>query len=68
MNLEPIGIIHSSFKEMSGTPIQPAFADGAEGAVEVFSQTGHRTESDDRVAIHAETSDARGQLPPGGRL
>jgi tRNA-Thr(GGU) m(6)t(6)A37 methyltransferase TsaA len=35
MELKPIGIIHTPFKQPSGTPIQPAFAKGAEGVVEV---------------------------------
>jgi tRNA (adenine37-N6)-methyltransferase len=34
----PIGIIHSSFREPRGTPIQPPGATGAPGTVEVFSQ------------------------------
>jgi tRNA-Thr(GGU) m(6)t(6)A37 methyltransferase TsaA len=38
MLLQPVGVIHSPFKEMNGTPIQPAFAGGAEGTVEVFPQ------------------------------
>ena len=38
MLLKPIGIIHSPFKESSGAPIQPRFADGAEGTVEVFDE------------------------------
>jgi tRNA-Thr(GGU) m(6)t(6)A37 methyltransferase TsaA len=33
---EPIGIIHSSFKNARGTPIQAAGAAGTEGTVEVF--------------------------------
>jgi tRNA-Thr(GGU) m(6)t(6)A37 methyltransferase TsaA len=32
----PIGIIHSPFKEVKGTPIQPAGARGIDGNVEVF--------------------------------
>lgn len=32
----PIGIIHSPFDEPSGMPIQPVFAEGAAGIVEVF--------------------------------
>lgn len=32
----PIGIIHSPFKEVKGTPIQPAGAKGIDGSVEVF--------------------------------
>ena len=32
----PIGIIHSPFKEVKGTPIQPAGAEGIEGSIEVF--------------------------------
>lgn len=34
----PIGIIHSPFTETTGTPIQPRFADGAAGHVEVFEE------------------------------
>jgi tRNA-Thr(GGU) m(6)t(6)A37 methyltransferase TsaA len=34
----PIGIIHSPFSEPTGTPIQPRFADGAAGHVEVFEE------------------------------
>lgn len=36
--LQPIGIIHSPFKELSGMPIQPAGASGVKGAVEVFEK------------------------------
>lgn len=38
MNLElrPIGTIRSPFVEPAGTPIQPVYADGTEGTVEVF--------------------------------
>ena len=35
MELKAIGVIHSPFTEARGTPIQAAFADGAEGTVEV---------------------------------
>jgi len=38
MKLKPIGIIHSPFTGSAGTPIQPAFARGAEAHVEVFEQ------------------------------
>ena len=34
----PIGIIHSPFKEPKGTPIQPLAAKGIDGTVEVFSE------------------------------
>lgn len=34
----PIGIIHTSFREPQGTPIQPTGAIGAPGTVEVFPQ------------------------------
>jgi tRNA-Thr(GGU) m(6)t(6)A37 methyltransferase TsaA len=34
----PIGIIHSSFKEPKGTPIQPPGATGIEGSVELFPE------------------------------
>jgi len=33
---KPIGVIHSPFTQMKGTPIQPSRADGARGTVEVF--------------------------------
>ena len=35
---EPIGIVHSPFKEPEGTPIQPSRAKGAVGTVEVFQE------------------------------
>ncbi|HET6461115.1 MAG TPA: tRNA (N6-threonylcarbamoyladenosine(37)-N6)-methyltransferase TrmO [Syntrophales bacterium] len=35
---KPIGIIHSPFKEVKGTPIQPAGAKGIDGSVEVFPE------------------------------
>ena len=38
MKIKPIGIIHSPFKKPDGMPIQPVFADGAEGIVEVLPQ------------------------------
>jgi tRNA-Thr(GGU) m(6)t(6)A37 methyltransferase TsaA len=34
----PIGIIRSPFRDAPGTPIQPVFAEGTEGTVEVFPQ------------------------------
>ena len=34
----PIGIIHSPFKEPEGTPIQPSAAKDIEGSVEVFKE------------------------------
>ena len=36
--LTMIGLIHSPFKEPAGTPIQPSFAEGREGIVEVFPE------------------------------
>lgn len=36
IELNPIGIIHSPFKELTGMPIQPAFARKTEGIVEIF--------------------------------
>ena len=36
----PIGFVHSPFTEPIGMPIQPRFADGAEGTVEVFEDLG----------------------------
>lgn len=38
IELKPIGIVHSPFKQANGTPIQPAFAESAEGVVEVFDK------------------------------
>jgi tRNA-Thr(GGU) m(6)t(6)A37 methyltransferase TsaA len=38
MEIKPIGIIHSPFKKPEGMPIQPVFAKGAEGIVEVQQQ------------------------------
>jgi tRNA-Thr(GGU) m(6)t(6)A37 methyltransferase TsaA len=38
MELKPIGVIHSPFTQPTGTPIQPPFADGAEGRVVVDEQ------------------------------
>lgn len=36
LSLRPIGIIHTPFREPTGTPIQPVYAHEAEGTVEVF--------------------------------
>jgi tRNA-Thr(GGU) m(6)t(6)A37 methyltransferase TsaA len=36
MELKPIGVIHSPFDEPAGAPIQPRYAQGVEGTVEVF--------------------------------
>ncbi len=38
MELKPIGIIHTPFKQAEGTPIQPAGAEGVKGVVEVFQE------------------------------
>jgi tRNA-Thr(GGU) m(6)t(6)A37 methyltransferase TsaA len=38
LTLEPIGIIHSPFQDAADTPIQPAYAGGAEGRVELMSR------------------------------
>jgi tRNA (adenine37-N6)-methyltransferase len=38
IELNPIGIIHSPFKEAAGTPIQPAFAKSTQGVVELFNK------------------------------
>ncbi|HID74059.1 MAG TPA: tRNA (N6-threonylcarbamoyladenosine(37)-N6)-methyltransferase TrmO [Thermoplasmata archaeon] len=35
---EPIGVIRSPFREIRGTPIQPAAAEGIDGTVEVFPE------------------------------
>lgn len=38
MKLKPIGIIHSPFSQTDGIPIQPVFAQGCEGTVEVYGE------------------------------
>jgi len=38
MEIRPIGTIHSSFREARGVPIQPVFARGADGTVEVLPE------------------------------
>jgi tRNA-Thr(GGU) m(6)t(6)A37 methyltransferase TsaA len=38
LQLRPIGVIRTPFKECEGAPIQPATANGAEGTVEVFAE------------------------------
>jgi len=38
IEFNPIGIIHSPFKELKGMPIQPAGAIGVKGTVEVFKE------------------------------
>ena len=38
INYVPIGIIHSSFKEPKGTPIQSSATKGVDGTVEVFPE------------------------------
>jgi len=38
ISYRPIGIIHSPFKDIEGTPIQPAGADGIQGTIEVFKE------------------------------
>jgi len=36
LDVTPIGTIHTPFTHPAGTPIQPVYADAAEGTVEVF--------------------------------
>lgn len=38
IHYKPIGIIHTPFKTVEGTPIQPAGALGIEGRIEVFPE------------------------------
>ncbi|MGD2093642.1 MAG: tRNA (N6-threonylcarbamoyladenosine(37)-N6)-methyltransferase TrmO [Phycisphaerales bacterium] len=38
INISPIGVIHSPFTSTNGVPIQPAFAQGYEGTVEVYKE------------------------------
>jgi len=36
--MKPVGVIHSPFAHQSGTPIQPVFAEGAQGTIEVYPE------------------------------
>jgi tRNA-Thr(GGU) m(6)t(6)A37 methyltransferase TsaA len=36
MQLLPIGVVHSAFVSATGTPLQPSFAAGTEGSIEIF--------------------------------
>lgn len=38
LEFQPIGVIHSPHREAAGTPIQPRWATGVEGIVDVFPQ------------------------------
>jgi tRNA-Thr(GGU) m(6)t(6)A37 methyltransferase TsaA len=38
MNFKSIGIIHTTFGQPEGTPIQPAYAGGSEGRIEVLPE------------------------------
>ena len=38
ISLQPIGVVHSTFKEPKGTPIQPKRVGGAEGTIELLPQ------------------------------
>ncbi len=38
VQLKPIGIIHTPFKEQKGTPIQPKRGKGIEGTIEIFPE------------------------------
>ncbi len=38
ININPIGIIHSPLTSTDGAPIQPVFAKGCEGTVEVYDE------------------------------
>ena len=38
IHYRPVGVIHSSFKEPRGTPIQPKAAEGVKGTVELFDE------------------------------
>lgn len=38
MQLRPIGVIHSPFKECKDMPVQPAMAQGVTGSVEIFDE------------------------------
>lgn len=36
--IKPIGVIHSPFQKRENTPIQPVFAEGAEGIIQLFPE------------------------------
>jgi len=38
MKITPIGVIHSPHKQATGSPVQPAFAQGIQGTVELFPE------------------------------
>jgi tRNA-Thr(GGU) m(6)t(6)A37 methyltransferase TsaA len=38
MKITPIGVIHSPHQQATGVPVQPAFAQGIEGTVEMFPE------------------------------
>lgn len=38
LELTPIGVVHSPHRQAQGTPIQPRWAEGSEGTVELFPQ------------------------------
>lgn len=38
MNIKPIGVIHTPFKDLEGMPIQPKAAAGVSGTVELYPQ------------------------------
>lgn len=40
ISYEPIGVIHTPFKDVAGMPIQPASAAGVKGVVEILPQFG----------------------------
>lgn len=40
MKITPIGVIHSPHKQATGTPVQPAFAQGVQGTVELLPEYG----------------------------
>ncbi len=38
LTFRPIGVAHSPFEDQPGTPIQPRYADGIEGTIEIFPE------------------------------
>ena len=38
MKIIPIGVIHTPHKQATGTPLQPVFAQGTQGTVELFPE------------------------------
>ena len=68
IELTPIGTIHTPFTKLEGMPIQPTFAVGVKGTIEVFEEYRagfckvHPVQFGKRNLWPAHTSGARGHL------